>query len=235
MSGPIIAIRPEPGLGGTVDAAREMGMEVAAFPLFAVRPLEWDAPDPADYDALLIGSANAIRHGGAATRAMRGKPVHAVGEATAEAARRAGFTVAEIGSGGLQGLLDQRAGPPIRFLRLAGAERVALAPPPTVTILTRTVYASEPLPLPNAMAALLREGAIVLLHSAAASRHFARECARLSVPRGSIRLAALAPRVASAAGNGWAEVRTAQTPREGSLLALVRDMCHQPPPAPDQA
>jgi uroporphyrinogen-III synthase len=75
----------------------------------------------------------------------------------------------------------------------------------------------------------LGEGALVLLHSAAAARHFAAECERLAVQRGAIRLAALGPRIAEAAGAGWADVRSATEANEPALLALARDMCHEPP------
>ena len=46
----------------------------------------------------------------------------------------------------------------------------------------------------------------------------------------AIALAALAPRVAEAAGGGWREVRCASEPSEAALLALACDMCHEPPP-----
>ena len=48
----------------------------------------------------MLTSANAIRHGGAGLERLRSLPVHAVGEATAAAAREAGFAVAGIGEGG---------------------------------------------------------------------------------------------------------------------------------------
>jgi uroporphyrinogen-III synthase len=109
---------------------------------------------------------------------------------------------------------------------LTGAEHVPVTPPLGIEIDTRIGYESAPLPLPRAAAALLREGALVLLHSAAASRHFAAECDRLGVDRSVVRLAALAPRIADAAGEHWREVRSASDPSERALLALARDMCH---------
>jgi uroporphyrinogen-III synthase len=48
------------------------------------------------------------------------------------------------------------------------------------------------------------------------------------VPRNAIGLAALAPRIADAAGDGWRDVRSAAQPSEAALLALARDMCHYP-------
>jgi uroporphyrinogen-III synthase len=225
MTAAILTLRPEPGSSETVAAGRATGLEITAFPLFEIRPLAWTAPSPDSVDGLLIGSANAVRHAGPAFAALRGKPVHAVGEATARAAKAAGLTVATVGRGHLQPLVDTLA-PPLRLLRLTGAEHVPVTPPPGIEIDTRIGYESAPLPLPRAAAALLREGALVLLHSAAAARHFAAECDRLGVARSVVRLAALAPRIADAAGEHWREVRSASDPSERALLALARDMCH---------
>ena len=102
--------------------------------------------------------------------------------------------------------------------------------PPGIAIETRIVYRVVPLPVPDGLGAPLRDGALVLLHSAAAARHFAAECDRIGVPRAAVALAALAPRVAEAAGSGWRECRAARAPNDAALLALVRDMCHDLPP-----
>jgi uroporphyrinogen-III synthase len=97
-----------------------------------------------------------------------------------------------------------------------------------VTIITRIAYATRPLPFPAAFARHLQEGALVLLHSAAAARHFAAECDRNGIARARIALAALGLRIAAAAGPGWQRVRSAEEPRDSALLALVADMCHEP-------
>ncbi|OYW44897.1 MAG: uroporphyrinogen III synthase [Sphingomonadales bacterium 32-68-7] len=225
MSLPIFALRPEPGAAATVAAGRERGLEIAAVPLFAIRPVAWSPPAPEALDALLIGSANAIRHAGAGVAAFGHLPVYAVGEATAAAAREAGFTVAATGEGGLQALLERTA-PPLRLLRLAGAEHVPLTPPAGIELVMRVVYRADPQPLPAAAAARLGNGAVVLLHSAAAARHFADECDRMAVPRGAVRLAALGPRIAVAAGTGWGAVAVAAHPAEPPLLALAAELCH---------
>lgn len=225
---PLIVIRPEPGCAETVAAARAMDLAAQGFPLFAVCTLAWTEPGPASFDALLIGSANALRHGGGGLDRYKALPVYAVGATTAAAARQAGFAVAVTGEGGLQALLPQLAadGCP-RVLRLSGEAHVPLDPPPGVTVETAVVYAARPLPLPAA--AVPPGGCVVALHSGEAARHFAAECARLGLDRAMIALACLAPRVAEAAGaglrgGGWTEVRVAPTD-EVALLALARDMC----------
>lgn len=218
-------IRPEPGCSATVAAARALGLEAQGEPLFEVRPREWTMPE-GGFDALLIGSANALRHGGPQLGGLTGLPVYAVGETTAEVARTAGFTVAASGQGGLQDLLDQLDPAHRRLLRLAGEERVELAPPPGIELIERVVYASEPLPMPDSLATALRDGGIVLLHSAAAARHFAAECDRLAIPRAALSLACIGPRVGAAAGSGWALIQSAAEPTDAALLALARGMCH---------
>ena len=221
----LIAIRPEPGCSATVEAGRQIGLVIEGCPLFEIRPLPWTPPLSEDVDALLLGSANAVRNGGPELQAFRAKPVFAVGDATAAAAEAAGFTIAGAGRGELQSLLDGLAGP-LRLLRVTGAEHDPLAPPPGIEIVTRRAYESLPVPLPASLAAEFGEGALVLLHSAAAARHFAAECDRCGVARGAIGLAALGPRIAAAAGHGWRQVRSAPQPREAALLALARQMCH---------
>lgn len=224
MSFRILALRPEPGLTATLGKAGAMGLAITGRALSEIRAVDWECPDPEGIDGLLIGSANAILHGGPNLGHLIGKPVFAVGEATAAAARAAGFTVAMTGSGGLQGVLDAIAAP-CHLLRIAGEEHVPLAPPPGVTFDKVIAYRSVPLPL-DPLGPLLASGeALVLLHSAATARHFAGECDRLGLARAAIALAALGPRIAAAAGEGWRAVHIAAQPDEGTLLQLVFDLC----------
>ena len=225
MAGQIFAIRPQPGLGLTIALASKAGLEVRGEALFEIRPAAWQAPVAAGIDALLIGSANAIRHGGPQLAQFAAKPVHAVGKSTAAIAQAAGFQVSQTGTGGLQALLDDLDGDSIRFLRLAGAERVPLAIPPHVQVTERIVYQAEPLAMSAKLAQLLANGGVVMLHSAAAARHFHAECTRHGVDLGGISLATLGPRISAAALTGWAEIRHAARPDETALLALVKDMC----------
>ncbi|HUD28643.1 MAG TPA: uroporphyrinogen-III synthase [Novosphingobium sp.] len=224
---PVLILRPEPGASATLAAARDAGLSARAFPLFHVRGLSWDPVPREEIDALLLGSANALRHGGPDLAAYRGLPVYAVGETTAEAARAAGLDVVATGRGGLQAMLDALEPGHRRLLRLAGRERVELAIPRGVEVLTREVYASEPLPLPPQLVDLLARPALVLLHSGEAAAHFACRCDEAGIDRARIRLAAIGPRVASRAGAGWAALRSAPTPVDAALLALAARMCQE--------
>ncbi|QCI94928.1 uroporphyrinogen-III synthase [Novosphingobium sp. EMRT-2] len=220
---PLIVIRPEPGNRETVDRARAMGIDTYGFPLFEVAPLPWDAPSPAGFTGLLAGSANVFRHGGARLEQLRALPVHAVGATTADAARAAGFQVAEAGTGGLQPMVERLAAG--RYLRLAGEERVPLLPPAGVSLETRVVYAVGALAFPPALRAILREGAVVALHSGEAARHFAQETTESNMNRHAISIACLAPRIAKMAREGWRKTGIAPERTDHALLALAFQMC----------
>ncbi len=225
---PIVIIRPQPGCDASLTAAKALGLDAHGFPMFDIRPLPWQAPDPEGIDALLIGSANALRHCGPALAALTGKPAYAVGEKTAQAAREVGLEVIETGEGGLQDVLGKLHAGHLHLLRLAGKERVALTPPEGVTITDRIVYANNPVPMPPALTALLDDPAVVLLHSAEAARHFRASCTARDIDLSVISIAAIGPRVAEAAGRGWETVKSAEMPSDDALLAMARQMCEEP-------
>ena len=228
MTGQVLVLRPEPGASATADLARNLGLVPILAPMARVVPEPWSVPDAAGFDAVLLGSANALRHAGPQLAALRALPALVVGEATAAAAQAAGFVVERTGKGSLQTVLDDLASAPgpRRLLRLAGAEQVELVLPLGVTMVTRIVYRVDYQGLPEQAVRALGERAVVLLHSGAAARHFAAECDRLRVDRGNIGVAALAPRIAEAAGPGWRHVGIAPRPDDTALLELARDMCH---------
>lgn len=221
----VIAIRPEPGLSATVEAGRQLGLDMLGSPLFAIEPVDWVVPDVSQYDGILIGSANAMRHGGAGLHQLQTLPAHVVGEKTAFAARQSGFDVVTTGQGGLQAVLDSIAAPNQRLLRLAGESHVPLETPLSCVIDTLVLYRAQSLPMPMELQNELVGGAVVLLHSGDAARHFSRECRRLSVDPTKVCVAALAPRIAREAGPGWKCVEIAPAVTETALLALARDMC----------
>lgn len=225
----LVIVRPEPGSAATLADTQARGLNAVSFPLFDVQPQGWDAPDPESFDALLIGSANALRCGGAAMTQYRGKPTYAVGQTTAAAAAAAGLAVVATGRGGLQAMLADLAPGHRRLLRLSGRARVQLSPPPGVSMIERVVYDSVARPMPDDLARLLTTralaGTVILLHSAEAARHFAAECDRLYLPRTRLQLAALGPRITAAAGSGWMDTANAETPDDAALLALAGQLC----------
>lgn len=204
-----LVLRPEPGNARTCAALAAAGMEPVALPLFTAVPLAWSPPDPGDHDALLLTSAQAVRLAGDGLTPLSRLPVVAVGEATAAAARAAGLHVAIVGDGDAAAAVARASAYP-RLLHLAGREHVAQ---PGVVALP--VYASEAVAVaPGALAAAL--DAVVLLHSARAAQRFAALAG--SLPRRRIRLAALSPAVAAAAGTGWATIAIAERPGDAALV-----------------
>lgn len=223
MAKRVLVLRPEPGMTATLEAARTLGLDTTGHALSEIRPRGWLCPDPASFDALLIGSANAIRHGGAQLAQLSEKPVYAVGQATAEVAQQAGFRIAMRGTGGLQKVLDALS-EPVRFLRLTGHERVPLDVPDGVTMIEAIAYGSVSLPLDPADELLRSGDTIALLHSASTAAHFAAECDRLSLPRSTIALAGLGLRITDAAGEGWRAIHIPARPNDAELLAMVASL-----------
>ena len=225
MSRPLALLRPEPGWSASAAAARALGLAVVGHPLLEAEALAWEKPD-GEFDALLIGSGAVFRHGGRQLADYRDLPVHAVGEATAAEARGAGFTVTWLGTGGLQALLDNAAREPVRYLRLGGEERVELRPGQGQIIVERSVYRMRPHALGEQFVLSLEHGEpLVALHSAAAARFFSAEIDRLGIARGRLFLLALGPRVAKAAGLGWAALHVADSPTDAALLAKAAALC----------
>ena len=220
---PLLILRPEPGNAASVAAARELGLSVLGAPLFAVKSVPWDVPEADAFDGILAGSANLFRLGGPGLGRLAALPVLAVGAETAHAAQAAGFAVPQVGQGGLAEVARNLA--PGRYLRLSGADPVALELPAGVVIETITVYAAQPLPLAEKAARLLQEPCVVALHSGEAARHFAAECTRLNLARGHVALACLAPRIGTMAGVGWQSVEISAMRRDQPLLALAGQMC----------
>lgn len=221
----VLCIRPEPGCSATAAVARELGFEVTCCPLSEIVPVRWELPQ-GSFDGVLVGSANAFRMGGALVDRLVDKPVYAVGEKTATAARERGFEIAAIGEGGLQSVLDDLAGKRLRLLRIAGEDHVDLAAPDGIEIVPVVAYRSEWIPVPRGVNEALDPGSIILLHSALSAEHFRSEVQRLGLDLATLRLAALGPRIAEAAGEGWASVHSSSEPSDAALLALARDLCH---------
>jgi uroporphyrinogen-III synthase len=230
MQPPLLILRPEPGATATHAAAAALGLVAERFPLFHTAPHPWDAPAPESFDALLIGSANALRHGGPQLAAYAGKPAYCVGQATARAAQALGLSVAAIGEGGLQSLLDQMPAPR-RLLRLTGETHLPLTAPEGTVITSAITYAAHRQPLPEALARLLLAhalpAAIALFHSGEAARHFAAETDRLAIPRAKIHAITIGPRVTAIAEKSghWASLHTAPAPTDAAMLALAQQMC----------
>jgi uroporphyrinogen-III synthase len=221
MSHPLLVLRPQPGNAATVAAARAAGLEAIAAPLFEIRPLAWTLPDQTP-DAVLMTSANAVRHGGANLAALIDLPVYAVGAGTAEVARDAGFGRIVTGDGGVDAVLAlARRDGIASLLHLVGRD---YRPPATldIAIERRVAYAAEAVEtLPDIARDALPE-AIALLHSPRAATLFVS-----FVDPAAITIAAISPATLTAAGGGWRASQVAEQPTDASLLAVAAKLCDQ--------
>lgn len=223
MSGLVLVLRPEPGASATAEKARRLGLEPVCAPLFSVRPVPWEAPDPAAFRAVLLTSANAARHAGPQLQPFLSLPCHSVGEATAEAAREAGFGEVRVGPADGAAALAGVSGE--RILHLCGRDLLPLERP-GVEVERRAVYAADPVEaLPREAVAALERGALVLIHSPRAGALFARLSMDAGVARSSVPIAAISEAAAAAAGSGWRSARWAERPRDEALLELARQLC----------
>lgn len=222
MSGRVLILRPRPGADETAQRARAIGLEPVLAPLFEVRPLAWRPPDAARFDAVMLTSANAARCAGEAMTSFLQLPCYAVGEATATAARAAGFGDVRCGSADGAALVAAMAADGIRTaFHPCGRDRTALDPP-GIAIVSVPVYAAEAADrLPAEAQAALAAGAVALLHSPRAATTFAR----LAGAREDVRIAAISPATAAAAGTGWRAVAVAATPRDEALLEVAAKLC----------
>ena len=216
----VLVLRPEPGASATVSRARARGLDARAMPLFEVEPVEWQVPDAGSFDGLLLTSANALRHGGEGLCVLRGLPVYAVGPATAEAARDAGFDVASTGHSGVERLLGS-VEPDLRLLHLAGEDRKMPAEAPQ-QIQAVTVYRARPrVADPGAL-----RNCVAMIHSPRAGERLASLVAQDG--RSSIAISAISAAAADSVGKGWARVESSAEPNEEALLALTERLCNKP-------
>ena len=217
----IVVLRPESGASETVARAKARGLDAIAIPLFAVEAMEWQAPDAHGFDALLLTSANAVRFGGERLASLRGLPVHAVGAATADAARDAGFDIASSGEAGVERLLASLE-PDLNLLHLCGEDRTT-SDGARQSVTVRTVYRSRAIePSPRVDTA---NDAAVLIHSPRAAERFANLAAEQGLDRSKTTILAISKAAADAAGAGWKSVEAAEQPTDDALLALAERLC----------
>lgn len=217
----VLVLRPEPGASATVERAKTLGLDATAVPLFEIEPVEWTAPNPGEFDGLLLTSANAVRFGGDEFRRLRDLKVYAVGAATAEAAREVGFHLAATGVEGVDRLLGS-IDIQLKLLHLCGTDR--REPREARQAITQIiVYCSRPTDAPDLSGA---PGSVALIHSPRAGERFTE----LVSDRANISVAAISDAAADAVGRGWKAVEMADFPSDEALLALAARLCNKPDP-----
>jgi uroporphyrinogen-III synthase len=223
VSGLVLVLRPEPGASATAGRARRLGLDPIVAPLFAVRPLAWDPPDPSGFDGVLLTSAHAAREAGPQVAQFLHLPCHTVGEATAAAAGEAGFADVRTGTG--DGAAALAAAGEGRLLHLCGRDHLPLRRAGG-GIERRIVYAADAVAeLPAEARRALTSGALALIHSPRAGSVFAALVDRAGLSRSPTALAAISEAAAAPAGAGWRRVDIAARPRDEALLELAAQLC----------
>ncbi len=206
----------------TAIRARKLGLECTLLPLFTIEAVAWDKANAADYDGLLITSANAIAFGGAHLETLRDLPVLAVGEASAAAARKAGFDIAITGTSNAAALIESTYDAGLRrLLWITGEDHNDPAHPDDMIIVKRIAYAARANPVPD-LSPVLTPECIITLHSPRAAVYFGQMVDSQNLRRDVIVLAVFSPAVGKAAGDGWRDIIIADTPSDSALLSAVQ-------------
>lgn len=221
---PLLVLRPEPGASATARRALAIGLAPVVAPLFAVHALPWHPPDADAFDAVLFTSANALRHAGPELARYRHRPAYAVGQATAAAARDAGFSDVIAGTRDAEHLIadiDTTA----RILHLCGEHRH----PPTRAVHQVPVYVAQACSsLPDKACEAMTSGAIAMVHSPRAAALFASLVA--PALRATCDFVAISPAAAEAAGPGWRTFAAAPVPTDAAMLAIAGILCENDAP-----
>jgi uroporphyrinogen-III synthase len=217
----------------TASRAASLGFTPVIAPMLEIRPVQASLPPPETIQAVLVTSAVAIDMIPASYHA---KPLLAVGDATADAAKRAGFTTVHSGSADAQAL----AAVAVKlFLPDKGplllAAREGLGEPLELDlndrgfrVLRHAVYAiAAPSVLPAIAATALQGDDLdkAMFFSADTARAFVRlvEAAGLSDRVARIDAVAIGKPAAVALERlPWRSVRIAAHPTQDEMLALLQ-------------
>jgi uroporphyrinogen-III synthase len=218
----VLILRPEPGNAATAAKVRALGFEPICLPLFEAHPVNWTCPDPLAFDGVLITSANAIRHAGPQLAKLVHLPAYAVGPATAEAAKAAGFSRIETGPSNVAALLEHivSSGKKHRLLHLGRGDDL---PPIYDQIAVNTLKIYEMIFLETSVTGLISDPApiIALIHSPQAGARFAALIGASKHAREHITVLAISSAAAQKAGTGWRRVAIAPEPRDEAMLSSL--------------
>ena len=216
--------RSQPGAEATAARLRAVGLEPVVRPVLEVRPIADADLDLTAVDALAFTSGAAVS-AFATLSPRRDLVVFAVGDATAERARAAGFADVRSAAGdaaGLAAAIAKAADRPRLVLNPAALEPAV----DLVALLARSGVAARAQPVYRTVESALsyapRGVTAVLVHSAKAARRVAALVG--AGEAGRIAAYALSPAVAAPLGAaGFAKLAVAAFPDEASLLNLLDD------------
>ncbi|HEX7819197.1 MAG TPA: uroporphyrinogen-III synthase [Sphingobium sp.] len=219
MADPVLVLRPDPGAARTGEALDKLGFRPVLYPLFAVEPVDWTPPDPADFDAVLVTSANAMRLGGPGLSRYCRLPLFAVGETSAKAATKAGFHSVVAGGGNAVFTLPLiMAAGHRRVLHLCGME-VRDHDDLGLSILRIPVYGTVPAGDAEGLRRAIprARGVFALIHSPRAGERL-DELVTVE-DRRHITIVAISGAASEACGSGWHDRVIAGAATDEALLA----------------
>ena len=214
--------RAEPGAARTADRLTALGFTPIVAPLLTLAPLPGAlhaAPDPAAVAALALTSPNGVEAFAPLIPRFRDHPVFAVGDATAEAARAAGFADVRSAAGDIHALarLITAAAPPGPLLAPGAREPAGDLPAllPDRPVHRLPVYAAfeTHAPAPELFDA-------VMLHSPRAARALAADLPR-AASSGRIAICISEAAAAPLRPFDLAEIRIAVAPDEPGMLSAL--------------
>lgn len=227
----VLVTRPQQDSERLADILALCGHEVIVSPLLSIVPLEWEFPSE-NIDALVLTSHNAVtsRH----NEKLTSLSCYCIGDATAAAARAAGFSVVAACGSDRTALVQKIAADNIgHALFLSGheerADLVAELAASGVAATRRRVYDAQAVgAFSPAAAAALQENQVdrVLLFSPRSAALFSVLFERLpQAEKSRVALACLSAAVADAAGADWAQIVVAHQPTTTHLLAASGLLC----------
>jgi uroporphyrinogen-III synthase len=219
----VLILRPEPAAGRTAAKAAALGLDARVHPLFAPQPVDWTPPPAGHFDALLLTSAHGVRLAGPGLAAYRGLPAYAVGEATAQALRDAGFADVVAGAGDGSAIAARVAADGHRRLLHLGGTTVAPMAADAIDVTRIAVYSMMSLPSDPSLIADAVAGSVLLVHSPRAGERLAAQVAQDA--RAALRIVAISPAALAACGAGWASGQAAARPVDDEMLALAARLC----------
>lgn len=239
----VLVLRPERAARRTAEALERLGHTAILAPVLTIEDLDSPIPKGA-FDAVLATSANGVRKlkKRREMKKLKAIPLIAVGDRTAEAGRKAGFSTVHVAEGDGRALVAEAAKrfpEPARFLHAAGADRAfdvagALGESGHKTMVVELYRAAPTAALPEAAERALADGAAgaVLHHSGRIAETFLAlaDAAGFGEQVRALPHVALAPRVAKTLGAaGCGRVAVAERPDEPALLDALQAILKQVP------
>jgi len=229
----VLITRPEPGATETAARVAALGLTPVLAPVLEIQEAKDEPRGLARIAATLLTSRNAV---GPCPALCHGRPVFAVGDATAATARAAGFEDVRSADGNaialaalVAGTLDPAAG--ALFLPTGhqqGQDLAADLRARGFRVIRRVVYWARPTALlPDEARAHLRKGnvKVVLFFSAETARHFVRllRAAHLGDTVNFVDAVSISDRATVALRElPWRRISVASKPNQDAMLALLQ-------------